>query len=77
MVGLGVVMPEKPICFGDWELTAAALELRRGRRSLKLARIPVQVLVMLIEQNGKVVTREALADQIWGKGFSCGCGERH
>ena len=67
MAGLGVVIPERPICFGDFELNARAFELRRGRRIMKLERIPLQVLLILIEQNGKVVTREAIADQIWGR----------
>ena len=67
MAGLGVVIPERPICFGDCELNAPAFQLRRGRLTMKLERLPMQVLLLLIEQNGKVVTREAIADQIWGK----------
>ena len=35
---------------------------------MKLERIPVQVLLLLIEEHGKVVTREAIAEHIWGKG---------
>src|SRR3954451_15363129 len=68
MAGLGVGIPEKPIRFGDCELNSSAFELRRGRRTMKLERIPLQVLLVLIEQNGKVVTREAIADQVWGRG---------
>ena len=67
MAGLGVGIPEKPIRFGDCELNSSAFELRRGRRTMKLERIPLQVLLILIEQNGKVVTREAIAEQVWGK----------
>lgn len=67
MAGLGVVIPEGSICFGEFELNPRALELRRGRRVMKLERIPLQVLLILIEQNGKVVTREAIADQVWGR----------
>jgi predicted ATPase/DNA-binding winged helix-turn-helix (wHTH) protein len=67
MAGRRVVIPEKTIRFGDCELNASALELRRGKRTLKLERIPVQVLLILIEAHGKVVTREAIADHIWGK----------
>jgi TolB-like protein/DNA-binding winged helix-turn-helix (wHTH) protein/Tfp pilus assembly protein PilF len=64
----GIGIPQKSIRFGDCELNASAFELRRGRRTVKLERIPVQVLLMLIEQHGKVVTRDAIADRIWGKG---------
>ncbi|HEY1576971.1 MAG TPA: winged helix-turn-helix domain-containing protein [Terracidiphilus sp.] len=67
MAGTGVVIPERSICFGDCELNASAFELRRGRRTVKLERIPLQVLLILIEEQGKVVTRESIADQIWGK----------
>ena len=35
---------------------------------MKLERIPLQVLLMLIEEHGKVVTREAIAERIWVKG---------
>src|SRR5580692_11153457 len=67
MAGTGVVIPENTIRFGDCELNASAFELRRGRRVVKLERIPLQVLLVLIQERGKVVTREAIADQIWGK----------
>lgn len=68
MAGRGVVIPEKSIRFADCELNASSFELRRGRRTVKLERIPLQVLLILIEERGKVVPREAIADRIWGKG---------
>jgi len=64
----GIGIPERSIRFGDCELNASSFELRRGRRTIKLERIPLQVLLMLIQEHGKVVTREAIADRIWGKG---------
>ena len=67
MAGTGVVIPEKSIHFADCELNASAFELRRGRRTVKLERIPLQVLLILIEKHGQVITREAIADQIWGR----------
>ena len=63
----GLLIPDKPIRFGDCELNAAAFELRRGRKTTKLERIPLQVLLLLIEEQGKVITREAIADHVWGK----------
>jgi predicted ATPase/DNA-binding winged helix-turn-helix (wHTH) protein len=68
MAGTGIGVPEKPIRFADCELNASALELRRGRRTVKLERIPLQILLMLIQEHGKVVTRDTIADRIWGKG---------
>lgn len=64
----GFSFPQKSIRFADCELNAPAFELRRGRRTVKLERIPLQVLLMLIEEHGKVVSREAISDHVWGKG---------
>jgi len=58
----------KSISFGtDFELDASELELRRFGRTLKLERIPMQILLILIERKGQVVTRETIAEQVWGK----------
>ena len=67
MAGTGMVIPKELIRFGDCVLNASAFELRRGRRTVKLERIPLQVLLILIEEHDKVVTREAIANQIWGR----------
>jgi hypothetical protein len=67
MAVTGLIIPEKLIRLGDCELNAAAFQVRRGRRTVKLERIPLQVLLMLIEEPGKLVTREAIAERLWGK----------
>jgi TolB-like protein/DNA-binding winged helix-turn-helix (wHTH) protein/Flp pilus assembly protein TadD len=51
----------------DFELDPAAYELRRSGHVVKLERLPMEVLLFLIEQRGQVVTREEIADRIWGK----------
>ena len=54
--------------FGDdFELDLRAYELRRGGRALKLERIPMDLLVFLIEQRGELVTRDQIIEKIWGK----------
>ena len=68
MAVTGLIIPEKPIRLGDCELNAAAFEVRRGRRTIKLERIPLQVLLILIEERGTLVTRETIAERVWGKG---------
>ncbi len=35
---------------------------------LKLERIPIEILLFLIEQRGQIVSREQIAERIWGKG---------
>lgn len=50
-----------------YELDLAAYELRRGGDVLRLERIPMEILLFLIEQRERLVTREEIADRIWGK----------
>ena len=59
---------QESIRFGkDFEVDLRACELRHFGRALKLERIPLQVLLILIEQKGQLVTREEIAEKIWGK----------
>lgn len=50
----------------DYELDLGAYELRRSGRSVKLPRIPMEVLRLLVEQRGLLVTREQIVERIWG-----------
>ena len=59
---------QEPIRFGEgFEVDPRAFELRCSGRALKLERIPLQVLLILIEQKGQLVTREEIAEKVWGK----------
>jgi eukaryotic-like serine/threonine-protein kinase len=40
-------------------------ELRRGGRPLRLSRIPMEFLILLVEQRGKLVERETIAAHLW------------
>lgn len=54
--------------FGDGlELDRNAYELRRAGRALKLERIPLDILFLLVERNGQLVSREDIIAKIWGK----------
>jgi TolB-like protein/DNA-binding winged helix-turn-helix (wHTH) protein/Tfp pilus assembly protein PilF len=71
----GAVVASQPvgipdsIRFGeDFEFDLNAYRLSRSGRALKLERIPTEVLALLIEHRGELVTREQLAESIWGKG---------
>ncbi len=61
---------ELDVCrFGVFELDMHALELwRRGRRC-RLAPQPARVLVHLVRCAGRLVTREELAQAVWGEGI--------
>ena len=57
------------IRFGDeLELDRSAYQLRRAGRLLKLERIPLEILLFLTERPGQLVSREQIAERIWGKG---------
>lgn len=57
-----------PVKFGnDFELDPRAYELRRAGRPQKLERIPMELLLLLVEQRGQLVTRELIIERIWGK----------
>jgi len=51
----------------DFELDANSYELRRSGRLLRLERIPTEILVFLVEQPGQLVSREEIAERVWGK----------
>src|SRR2546425_2139112 len=54
-----------PIRFGIFEVDLQAGELRRQGYKVKLQEQPFQVLVMLLERPGEVVTREELQKKLW------------
>jgi TolB-like protein/DNA-binding winged helix-turn-helix (wHTH) protein/Tfp pilus assembly protein PilF len=59
-----------PACihkFDEFELDPSRFELRRHGRVLKLERIPMELLILLIEKDGSVVSRQEIVDRLWGK----------
>jgi DNA-binding winged helix-turn-helix (wHTH) protein len=65
-----LVMPSssqqvRVICFGMYELDLAARELRRDGARVKLQDRPFDVLVILIERAGEVVSREEFRQRLW------------
>jgi TolB-like protein/DNA-binding winged helix-turn-helix (wHTH) protein len=52
--------------FGEFELDRARFELRRNGRILKLERIPMELLILLAEKDGNVVSRQEITERLWG-----------
>ena len=52
--------------FGEFELDFRSGDLRRGGVSLKLQPQPAKVLVLLVKNAGNIVTRQEIAQQVWG-----------
>jgi TolB-like protein/DNA-binding winged helix-turn-helix (wHTH) protein len=53
--------------FEDFELDLRAYHLRRSGRSLRLERIPTEVLRLLVQRQGQLVSREEIIEKLWGK----------
>src|SRR6187551_2110159 len=62
-----VAVPRETLRFGDFELDRAAYELRRGGRPVKLGRQPMELLLLLVDRQGQLVSRGEIVDLLWGK----------
>src|ERR1700722_12864609 len=61
------VEPRQSILFGeDFALDLRPRRLRHGNRVLKLERIPLEILLLLLERPGEIVTRDEIISRIWG-----------
>jgi TolB-like protein/DNA-binding winged helix-turn-helix (wHTH) protein len=53
--------------FESFEVDRGAFELRRAGRTVPIERIPMELLLLLLERRGQLVTRQEILDRIWGK----------
>jgi len=53
--------------FEDFELDLRSYQVRRSGRTLRLERIPMEVLFLLVQRPGQLVTREEIIEKLWGK----------
>src|SRR5580698_289433 len=65
-------MSETQYKFAEFQLDCSSFELRRQGRAQKserisLERIPMELLILLLERQGSVVTRQEIVDRLWGK----------
>ena len=52
--------------FGAFELDVPAYTLRRGTAAIRLERLPMDVLVLLVEAAGTLVDRDHIREKLWG-----------
>src|SRR5207249_6540693 len=64
---LASVNINETIRFADYELNPQTYRLSRAGHTLRLERIPTEILIFLIERQGELVSREQIAEKIWGK----------
>jgi len=61
----GSSMPPQIVRFGVFEVDLESGRLRRNGRRVRLQQQPFQVLAMLLERPGQIVTREELQHRLW------------
>jgi len=55
------------IQFEEFDLDIERYELRRAGHALKLERMPMELLILLLESEGKLVRRDAINRRLWGE----------
>lgn len=65
MTSSAPTQPQRRARFGLYEADFAAAELRKSGNKLRLQEQPFQVLAMLLDRAGQVVTREELRERLW------------
>jgi TolB-like protein/DNA-binding winged helix-turn-helix (wHTH) protein/Tfp pilus assembly protein PilF len=51
----------------DLELDLSRYELRRGTTMLRLEKIPMELLILLVERREQLVSREEIIERLWGR----------
>ena len=69
--------PKIASSLSDFVLDRGAYELRRGDEVVPLQRIPLELLCLLVERRGQIVTREEILVRVWGKGVFVDSRIRH
>jgi TolB-like protein/DNA-binding winged helix-turn-helix (wHTH) protein len=55
-----------PIHFDEFELDCQRFELVRAGRTLKLEKLPMELLILLVEKSDHLVTRDEIVERLWG-----------
>jgi TolB-like protein/DNA-binding winged helix-turn-helix (wHTH) protein/Flp pilus assembly protein TadD len=53
--------------FGDFTLDQSRYRLQKGARLLRLEKLPMELLILLVQRRGELVSREEIAEHLWGK----------
>ena len=60
-------MTGKKARFGQFEVDFGRFQLFRAGEPVRLEGLPLRLLMYLIDHHGELVTREQIADTLWGK----------
>ncbi len=68
--GCAAVETDEPFDFGDWRIDPEDLRARRvqadGQEEVELSQREVDMLALLARERGRIVSRRALLQQVWG-----------
>src|SRR5579862_10012275 len=53
--------------FDEFTLDQSRYRLQRGERILRLEKLPMELLILLVQRRGELVSREEIAGCLWGK----------
>src|SRR5215831_13746266 len=65
VIGMEAAPSVSAVFFGPFKLDLRAGELHKNGRRIRLQEQPFQILKMLVERSGEVVTREEIRQQLW------------
>ena len=60
-------MSSERVEFGPFVLDARQYELTRGGKPVRMERIPMDLLILLVREKGRLVAREEIIERLWGK----------
>jgi len=60
-------VPATLLEFDEFSLDCDRYELLRSGRPVKLEKIPMELLILLVTKDGRLVTRQEIIEHVWGK----------
>jgi TolB-like protein/Flp pilus assembly protein TadD len=60
-------MPSERVQFGAFVLDVDRYELTRTGKPVRLERIPMDLLILLVREKGRLVSREEIIERLWGR----------
>src|SRR6266436_9285073 len=60
-------MPSEIVQLGQFVLDVSRYELTRGGKPVRMERIPMDLLILLVREGGRLVGRAEIIERLWGK----------
>ena len=67
VLGVRSNMGSEKVQFGAFVLDVDRYELSRAGKPVRLERIPMDLLILLVREKGRLISREKIIDRLWGK----------